>query len=148
MFIELRNKRLNYLLEKTEYIINYQNNIGLYDINYDNNKFDQKTFEDLFNHTLYSDLEKKITGGFLIPIYNENKKPVRILRNKAGIKTAYYTKQSDNMDIGTNAHKVAQHSKKRTINNLSSDLLLSIEFLPDGRTYYEGVHEYQIGIEK
>ena len=96
-----------------------------------------------FNH---ENAKKIFAGGYFIALFDIEKKEVFLLRDISGIKTGYYgyDETSSTLYISTNMHYVAS-MMSTDLSKLYTDFLLYQQFIPDGYTIYEDVHELEIG---
>lgn len=91
-----------------------------------------------------SPLPKTLSAFFLI-VLDKQAGAVRLLRDPTGIKTGYYCLADESLFAGSCVHEVALAAGVTDFNEEAVCQLLYIQYLFDGSTYYQSVHEVRMG---
>lgn len=102
-------------------------------------------FEKLTNDISVENANLIFKGGFFIVIIDKVNMNFISLRDISGIKTGYYFQSNQNFLISSNVHSLAKSAGIKKFNPLAIEMLLSMEFIYDGLTYYEEISEFSMG---
>lgn len=149
MIFKLCNEKLSVSdLLPMEYNDDHEKGRVLYaNINYDSYRLQKADglFARILRTPTYENIESLVFGGFFIVICNTEEKTLQIFRDRAGIKTGYFTRNADGFFFGTNQHEIAKFAKEKGFNPLFCSMLININFIPDGKTIYQDVFEFKMG---
>jgi len=97
---------------------------------------------------------KEINAQKIEALFNENffliaidkiEGELHLLRDMSGVKTGYYTSFSDELQISTLVHDLALPMDKVKFSKEAIHQILYSNYLLDGYTYYEDIHELKAG---
>jgi hypothetical protein len=97
---------------------------------------------------------KEINAQKIEALFNENffliaidkiEGELHLLRDMSGVKTGYYTSFSDELQISTLVHDLALSMDKVKFSKEAIHQILYSNYLLDGYTYYEDIHELKAG---
>lgn len=92
------------------------------------------------------EFERLFGGHFVILAMNKHTGRLWIARDVSGAKSIYYAKASSGaMVFGTNMHEVAARTSSATLSRVAALHLMTVDYLFDGETLYNGVNELPIG---
>lgn len=91
-----------------------------------------------------SPLPAFLSAYFLI-VLDKHTGAVRLLRDPTGIKTGYYCRADESLFVGTCVHEIASAAGVTKFNEEAVCQLLYTQYIFDGDTYYQSVHEVRMG---
>lgn len=93
-----------------------------------------------------SEFEHLFGGHFVVLALNKQSGKLWIARDVSGAKSIYYAQaQHGAIVVGTNMHEVAAMSDSATLSRTAALHLMTVDYLFDGETLYNEVHEFPIG---
>ena len=85
---------------------------------------------------------KRLNGMFAFAIWDSNKRKLILARDRAGIKPLYYTKTDEAFFFGSEVKSILQYNKiPRRVDEQSLHYLLSLRYIPEERTMFEGINK-------
>ena len=134
-----------YNLNLTDYIFEYDRYIVIVDCNVPIRKKDILDI-DLKKWLIDNDeeaLNKNLKGGFFIIKYDNLNGHLTLLRDRSGIKTAYFYRDDTQFVVSTHLRSISV--PKTEFNRFSIEILKKTDFIQDGHTIYNHVQEIRIG---
>jgi asparagine synthase (glutamine-hydrolysing) len=93
-----------------------------------------------------ADFERLFGGHFVALALNKHTGDIWIARDVSGAKSVYFAQlPSGELVIGTNMHDVAALDASSTLSRTAALHLMTVDYLFDGETFYNNVHEFTIG---
>jgi asparagine synthetase B (glutamine-hydrolysing) len=92
-----------------------------------------------------TDYPSYFKGCYFIIFLNKQTDTIDIIRDPSGIKSGYYFIKNGVKIIGNVVHQVAKISRVRSFNNFAIYQLLYLDYIFDGFTVYEDIHETKVG---
>ena len=137
-----------YQVEDLNYFFEDDQRLILCDCTISKNQGVQGLLQATPNSGVYDYYKSVLTGGFFVLIFDKISRKLSLYRDDSGLKTAYYGLNKERILVGNNVHEVYKRfHESKGFSRLSVDMLLNLEFLFDGYTIYEGIHELIIGAE-
>lgn len=88
---------------------------------------------------------KNFNENFFMVAIDKQNSQIHLVRDSAGVKTGYYTFEDGEMMISTLMHDLALSKGKVKFSKEAIHQVLYSNYLLDGFTYYEGIHEVPAG---
>jgi asparagine synthase (glutamine-hydrolysing) len=89
---------------------------------------------------------KKLRGMFAAGLWTESRRRLVLVRDRMGIKPLYFAQPNGNIYFGSEVKTILPHPEiGRTINRLSLDRYLSLNYTPGSKTMVEGIEKLPPG---
>lgn len=93
-----------------------------------------------------AEFERLFGGHFVAMALNKHSGKLWIARDVSGAKSVYHSQApSGGMVVGTNMHEVAELATSATLSRTAALHLMTVDYLFDGETLFNEVHEIPIG---